>query len=52
MIIHLSKNEKLSDDQIEETMKLRKILSTLLKERTFFNKKDLDFYKNMDSFVH
>ena len=52
MIIHLSKNEKLSDEQIEETIKLKKFLSTLLKDRTFSNKKDLEFYKNMDSFIH
>ena len=52
MIIHLSKNEKLSDEQIEETIKLKKLLFTLLKDRTFSNKKDLEFYKNMDSFIH
>ena len=52
MIIHLSKNEKLSDEQIKETIKLQEFLLILLKDRTFSNKKDLEFYKNMDSFIH
>ena len=47
MIIHLSKNEKLSDEQIKETIKLQEFLLILLKDRTFSNKKDLEFYKNM-----
>jgi len=52
MLIQLSKNEKLSDEQIQKNLELNKILTDLLKERTFSNKKDLEFYKNMDTFIH
>ena len=52
MLVQLSKNEKLSDEQIQKNLELNKILTVLLRERTFSNKKDLEFYKNMDTFIY
>ena len=49
-ILHLSKNEKLSNERIDEITKLKETLSDLVKERNFSNKKELELYKNMDNF--
>ena len=49
IILHLYKNEELSQEQLDEIMKIKGTLSKLVKERTFANKKDLEFYKDIDN---
>ena len=50
IILHLYKNEKLSEEKFDEIIKIKDILSNLVKERSFANKKDLEFYKQLDGF--
>ena len=49
LIIKQSKNEKASDDELDEITKLQKKLSEFSKSRTFSDKKDVAFFKNIDS---
>ena len=49
LIIKQSKNEKASDDELAEITKLQKELSEFSKSRTFSDKKDVTFFKNIDS---
>ena len=49
LIIKQSKNEKASDDELAEITKLQKELSEFSTSRTFSNKKDVIFFKNIDS---
>ena len=49
LIIKQSKNEKASDDELAEITKLQKELSEFSKLRSFSNKKDVTFFKNIDS---
>ena len=49
LIIKQSKNEKASDDELAEIPKLQKKLSEFSKSRTFSDKKDVAFFKNIDS---
>ena len=49
LIIKQSKNEKASDDELAEITKLQKKLSEFSKSRTFSDKKDVAFFKNIDS---
>ena len=49
LIIKQSKNEKASDDELAEITKLQKELSEFSTSRTFSNKKDVTFFKNIDS---
>ena len=50
IILNIYKNEKLSQEQLDEITKIHDSLSKLVKERTFANKKDLEFYKNSVNF--
>ena len=50
IILNIYKNEKLSQEQLDEITKIHDSLSKLVKERTFANKKDLEFYKNSANF--
>jgi len=43
----LANNEKLTNDELEEISRLQKEYENLINERTFKNKKDLDFFKNI-----
>ena len=47
--IKQSKNEKAYDDELDEITKLQKKLSEFSKSRTFSDKKDVAFFKNIDS---
>ena len=49
LIIKQSKNEKASDGEIDEITKLQKELSEFSTSRTLSNKKDVVFFKNIDS---
>ena len=49
LIIKQSKNEKASDDELAEITKLQKELSEFSKSITFSDKKDVTFFKNIDS---
>ena len=44
-ILKLSKNEQLTENEIEETKMLHDEFKNFLQERTFKNKKDLEFFK-------
>lgn len=48
LLTKLSKNEKLSDDEIVEITKLEKEISKFIRERTLDNKIDLTFLNNID----
>ena len=50
MLLKLLRNEELSKEQIDEITHLKNILATLVKDRSFANKKDLEFYKKIDDF--
>lgn len=50
MLLQLLKDEKISDAKIEEITSMKNALSELVKERSFADKKDLDFYKRIDEF--
>ena len=49
LIIKQSKNEKASDDELSELTKLQKEFTEFFNSRTFSNKKDVAFFKNIDS---
>ena len=49
LIIKQSKNEKASDDELSEITKLQKEFTEFFNSRTFSNKKDVAFFKNIDS---
>ena len=49
LIIKQSKNEKASDDELSEITKLQKEFTDFSTSRTFSNKKDVVFFKNIDS---
>ena len=49
LIIKQSKNEKASDDELSEITKLQKEFTEFFSSRTFSNKKDVTFFKNIDS---
>ena len=46
MIIKQSKNEKMSEAELDEISKLQKEFSELDKQRTLANKKDIEYFKN------
>ena len=50
IILHLYKNEKIPKEKFDEIIRIKDVLSNLVKERSFANKKDLDFYKQLDEF--
>lgn len=47
MIIKLSKNEKLSEDEVNEFIRKKDELAKFVNKRTISNQMDLDFLKNM-----
>lgn len=47
MIIKLSKNEKLSEDEVNEFIQKKDELAKFVNKRTISNQMDLDFLKNM-----
>mgnify|MGYP003998979813 FL=1 len=49
LLIKQSKNESISDDELDTIIKLQQELTKHSEERTFANKKDVEFYKNSDS---
>ena len=49
LLIKQSKNESTSDAELNEIIKLHKEFLEHSENRTFTNKKDIDFYKNNDS---
>ncbi len=49
LITKQSKNESVSSDELNEIMNLEKELNEHLERRTFSNKKDVDYFKNIDS---
>lgn len=48
MLIKLLKNEKLTDEEISEISKMHDDISKFNKERTFSNKKDVEYFKKFD----
>jgi hypothetical protein len=50
MLLKLLRNEELSKEQVDEINHLKNILSALVKERSFSDKKDLEFYEKIDEF--
>ena len=50
MLLQLLKNEKISDAKLEEIVSMKNTLSKLVKERTFADNQDLEFYKKIDEF--
>ena len=49
LLIKQSKNESISDDELDTIIKLQKELTKHSEERTFANKKDVEFYKKSES---
>jgi|TARA_B110000263_G_C15231555_1_gene474862 hypothetical protein len=49
LLIKQSKNESISDDELDTIIKLQQELTKHSEERTFANKKDVEFYKKSDS---
>ena len=49
LLIKQSKNESISDDELDTIIKLQQELTKHSEERTFANKKDVDFYKKSES---
>ena len=49
LVLKQSKNEPVSDDEINEIINLEKEFVKHYKERTFANKNDVKFYKKIDS---
>jgi len=45
VVLKLAKNEKITDDEIAEITKLQTEFSTLSSERTFSNRKDVEFLR-------
>ena len=50
LILLISKNEKMSDDDISRVYEIQEKLNKFTDERTLSNKKDLDFMKKMDEY--
>lgn len=50
MLLKLLKNEELTKKQLDEIVNLKNTLSELVRERSFADKKDLEFYKKIDIF--
>ena len=50
LILLISKNEKMSGDDISRVYKIQEKLNKFTDERTLSNKKDLDFMKKMDEY--
>jgi len=50
LILLISKNEKMSDDDISRVYEIQEKLNKFTDERTLSNKKDLDFMKKMDKY--
>jgi len=48
LLIKLSNDEKLTKEELEETKILQKKLSEYFSQRTFADKKDIDFFKDID----
>lgn len=49
LIVKQSKNESISDDELNEIMEIQKEFTKHSDERTFANKKDVQFFKDNDS---
>jgi|TARA_B110000014_G_C19617162_1_gene326412 hypothetical protein len=49
LLVKQSKNESVSDDELNQIIKLQKEFNKHADERTFANKKDVKFFKNIDS---
>lgn len=47
-ILKLSKNEKFSEEEIDELTKIQEEISNLIKIRKFSNKKDVEYFKKLD----
>ena len=50
LILLISKNEKMSDDDISRVYEIQEKLNKFTDERTLSNKKDLDFMNKMDEY--
>ena len=50
LILLISKNEKMSDDDISRVYEIQEKLNKFTDERTLSNKKDLDFMNKMDKY--
>jgi hypothetical protein len=50
LILLISKNEKMSGDDISRVYEIQEKLNKFTDERTLSNKKDLDFMKKMDEY--
>ena len=50
LILLISKNEKMSDDDISRVYEIQEKLNKFTDERTLSNKKDLDFMHKMDEY--
>ena len=50
LILRISKNEKISGDDISRVYEIQEKLNKFTDERTLSNKKDLDFMKKMDEY--
>ena len=50
LMLLISKNEKMSDDDISRVYEIQEKLNKFTDERTLSNKKDLDFMKKMDEY--
>ncbi|MEX0656243.1 MAG: hypothetical protein WD154_01695 [Nitrosopumilaceae archaeon] len=48
-LIKLANNEKLTNDELEEVSILQKEYENLINERTYKNKKDLEFFKKLQN---
>jgi len=48
LILKLSKNEKLSEEEINEITKSQKEISKFTKDRSFSNKKDIEYFKKLE----
>jgi len=49
LLIKQSKNESISNDELDTIIKLQQELTKHSEERTFANKKDVEFYKKSES---
>ena len=48
LVLKLTKNEKLSESELDEITKLQEEISDFIKNRTFSNMKDRDYFKKLD----
>lgn len=49
LLVKQSKNESITDDELTEIMELKNEFKKHIDERTFANKKDVKFFKDIDS---